>query len=512
MAKSPDFIIIGAGSSGAYLSYLLVNNGWKVRVIDQAENMASPFFLRPPILAAYLLNNPRFASTKNTADQTHLAGRSVPYFSSNLVGGLAEMNGAVCFAGHRLLYEKAFGDTLFASSAVVENLRAAGEGFSSEIYKSRRSAWNSPISEEFRGYFGGSNKNNTDFDLDIEGAGFIKNNANKFGRNTAARLFLNCFSSGLLDYQGSSKVRSLEIDGSRVKSILMADDSRLDVNGARVILCAGAIGSPEILLRSGVGEKESLKNAGVVQRVNLPGVGNNLRDHPNIRVPFFSRSFQRDSIGSRGIRRVFDVFSYLTGKASYLSSSGASSAFSFFSDGGKDLNNLVRIQLVHFSLAQVQNRVSFKPDPNKNFSLSVSLVVPRSSGRVSLDKFSNVRVDPGYLDDADDVRNMIAGVDKARGFVEHVAKKDGESLQRNGDVPDKADNLSRNVSTGYHMIGSCSVGDDPGKYVCNRDLQVKGVDDLFVCDASVFPSHISTNTYFPCLMLADYLASIMRGR
>lgn len=504
MSQYVDYLIVGAGSTGVHLASNLAERGARVVIYDCASNLHSPFYLQSPLLAPYLLENSKYAKVLHTLAQSGLNERCTTLFSSQLIGGLAEMNGAVCFAGHEDVYKDAFSAVVEDYQAVVEQLRKIDNPFTEKLYKSRSYAWKSPISDEFQRYWGQGSNQNINFDQVLLGSGPLRNNRSGYGRYTALQRFRRHVRSGLIRLVDRSKVTALRVESGVVTGLIIEGSASIfNVEAKNIILCAGVIGTPEILLRSGIGDPEHLKKAGIEVKVELPGVGKNLSDHPNFRIPFWSSRYAKWSI-SNYKRNVIEVLKFAFGLGSQFGSSGASSAANLMVGADNDTSNIVRVQLVHFSLIKSGDRNTFAMDADNNFSLSISLLSPLSRGSVTLSKDQTLQVNPGYLSNPHDIENLASGFKSAVRFIRNIGgdlREDIEMLDKKNDIELF---LRCNVNTGYHMVGTCSIGDDQDKHVCNVDLGVKKIRNLYVCDASVFPSQISSNTYMPCLLLADY--------
>lgn len=506
ISQNMDYLIVGAGSTGVHLASTLAERGARVVIYDSASSHRSPFYLQPPLLAPFLLENTKYAKAFKTLAQSGLTERSTSLFSSRLIGGLAEMNGSVCFAGHKEIYKSAFSAVIEDYHAVVEQLLKIDNPYTEKIYKSRRYAWKTPISNEFLRYWGQGSESDVDFDQVLLGSGPLRNNRRGYGRYTALQRFRKHVRSGLIRLVDRSKVSALRVESGVVTGLLIEGSTCFsNIEAKKVILCAGVIGSPEILLRSGIGDPEDLTRVGIEVKVELPGVGKNLCDHPNFRIPFWSSRYAKWSI-SNYKRNVVEALKFSFGFASQFGSSGASSAANFMVGLDGDMSNIVRVQLVHFSLKKSGDRNTFAMDSESNFSLSISLLAPLSRGSVTLSRDQTLQVSPGYLSNPYDIENLACGFKRGVKFIRSI----GGLMREDIKMLDNKDSIElfirNNVNTGYHMVGTCSMGDDHGKYVCNADLSVKKMKNLYVCDASVFPSQISSNTYMPCLLLADYFA------
>ncbi|MCB4208494.1 GMC family oxidoreductase [Arthrobacter sp. UM1] len=269
-----------------------------------------------------------------------------------------------------------------------------------------------------------------------------------------------------------------------------------------VILSAGAIDSPKLLMLSGIGPAEHLKEHGVDVLVDSPGVGENLQDHPEgvimweAKLPMPETSTQWWEIG---------IFAPVDGKSDPDH------------EGRSDL--MMHYGSVPFDMHTVRQGY---PTSDNAFCLTPNVTHARSRGTVRLrscDFRDKPRVDPRYFTDegGHDMRTMIAGIRKAREIVAQDAMKEwaGEELFPGKDVQtdeELADYIRRTHNTVYHPAGTVRMGaaDDAGSPL-DPQLRVKGVSGLRVADASVFPEHTTVNPNITVMMVGEKCADLIRG-
>jgi choline dehydrogenase len=282
-------------------------------------------------------------------------------------------------------------------------------------------------------------------------------------------------------------VRGLLIDVGRCHGAeYTVDGERRTVRAEReVVLCAGVIGSPHLLMLSGVGPADHLRDKGVAVQAELPGVGANLQDHPITCVSYGAK--QVCAPGSR--------------EAVILARSAE--------DRDPDL------QLAFVSAAM-------KPlwtGADAGFSVLVSLTRPDSRGSVRLnsaDPADQPLIDPAYFSAAADLDRMVTGLRLARRVACADALSDwrgDELLPGPGTESDDAcrDFVLATSATYYHPAGTCRIGEDR-EAVVDADLRVRGVEGLRVVDASVMPSVVSANINAAVLGIAERAAHLISGR
>jgi choline dehydrogenase len=285
--------------------------------------------------------------------------------------------------------------------------------------------------------------------------------------------------------------------GATVHRLVMADTTcrgvEYDLAGrlftataaAEVVLTAGAIGSPELLLRSGIGPAGHLAAVGVDITADLPGVGSNLQDHPKSQVAYSSPGPVRSGVYAR--------------KPHVLMSSTTPS--------------LPDLQLIFIELP-VHPR--WLPGPEDGFSVIYSLMLPASSGTVRLagpGPHTPPLIDPGYLTDPGDIERMLSGLSAARDIAAAPALapfRDKALHPAAADDTNLRGYLRETVTSYFHPVGSCALGTGPDTVV-DPQLRVHGVDRLRVADASVFPSLVSGNTNATVLAVAERAADLVIG-
>lgn len=264
----------------------------------------------------------------------------------------------------------------------------------------------------------------------------------------------------------------------------------------RIVLCAGTIGSPAVLLRSGVGPQAELERHHIETVVDLPAVGQHLQDHIwcpvtiSSKEPLILDNFQNH------------VETHLL----------AQSSFSRAIDGPRD------IQIMQANICVSTDQIASGEHKRSGFTLVPVFLYARSSGTVSLSSaspLSNPVIDPRYLSDPHDMVVLMEAVTLALEVVQQPAMQDvcGEVLQPCEQVKhphDLKEFITANANTLYHPVGTCRMGHgDPTHDVVDPTLSVLGVEGLSVADASVMPSLVGANTNATCAMTGEKAAQIL---
>jgi choline dehydrogenase-like flavoprotein len=280
-----------------------------------------------------------------------------------------------------------------------------------------------------------------------------------------------------------------------------------------VILASGAFQSPQLLMLSGVGDTASLQQHGIASVHNLPGVGQNLQDHPDFVFGFSSNEPFFAGLSFPGIVRIVKaIFQYRRERRGPMTSNVAETGG--FLKTRPDLA-VPDIQL-HFCTAMVSDH-GRKPRFGTGFSCHVCVLRPKSRGSVWLDRADPMAapaIDPNFFGEDEDLETMIAGFKMTRRLLDAPALK---ALQT-GDVftggvttdDDIRKVLRERVDTVYHPVGTCKMGNDR-MAVVDPALKVHGLQGLRVVDASSMPYVTNGNIYAPVMMVAEKAADLILG-
>lgn len=286
--------------------------------------------------------------------------------------------------------------------------------------------------------------------------------------------------------------------------------------GGEVLLAAGAFGSPKLLMLSGIGPAEHLRRIDIPVRVNLRGVGQNLQDHCGSPLVLRGNSraygyFRQD----RGWRLAWNLLEYGLFRRGRLTTVGGE-ATSFHVAGEPSSQATVQIYCVP-TIAYANTAADAVPAVD-GIKLHVTLLRPQARGSFSLrssDPAVPPLVDPNYLGDPGDLRQLIEGLRIARELADAAPLRQalkhellpGAAAQDDAAL---ADYIRATVRTDWHPVGTCRMGrsGDPMSVV-GETLQVLGVQGVRVIDASVMPNIVSANTNAPTMALADRGMSLM---
>ena len=275
-----------------------------------------------------------------------------------------------------------------------------------------------------------------------------------------------------------------------------------------VILCAGAIGSPQLLQLSGIGAAEELRDIGVTPRHDLPGVGRNLQDHPFVTV-LWEVSDQNTLYGADKLKPLAE---WVLRRSGPLSSTVAEVVAFHRTRPGLAAADIQ----FHMGAAYFEDHGAETYDGHC-MAIGPVLVSPKARGRVWLrspDPGDKPRILTNSLSEPDDIASLIAGVQLAREIAAEAPLKEivVKELKPGPAAVDSADieaDLRRRLMLIYHPVGTCRMSDTAHDAVVDSRLRVHGLDALRVVDASIMPTIVGGNTHAPTVMIAERAADLI---
>ena len=478
MTLAADIAVVGGGSAGAVIAARLAEADVDVVLIEAGPDYGPH---GTPGWPADLVDATTLALSH---DWGYGDGRWT-WERARVLGGCSSHNGAIAAVGHRVDYD-AWGlpgwtadDVAPLFRTVVENMRVRVYG-QDEVVPFHRHCLEAAEALGWRMIS----------DLcDLDGNdGFGLESVNVVGRtrwNTAFAYLDPVRDRPNLRIVDRALVDRIAERPDRVEIHAIRDGQPLTVHAGRVVLSAGAYGTPAILQRSGVGDPERLRAVGVDPALDLPGVGANLHDHPLVLVDrAIGADLQADIDAAK--ERGFLPEEQTLGKA--VSSQAADGIFDLH------LFPVLAADQTH----EMHGRVA----------VVVSCVTPQSRGRVdivSTDPEAHPAIDHDYLGDAagHDVAVLRDGIAMANALLDHPAVADHVGAAVTDLTTDAA--IRANVAHYYHPVGTAKMGEGPDA-VCDARGRVHGLDRVVVGDASLFPQIMRGNTNLPAIMTGERIA------
>jgi choline dehydrogenase len=527
-----DYVIVGAGSAGCVLAARLTEDpALRVLLVEAGPHDRS-WRIAMPAAVGSLLSSDRFNWNYVSDPEPFLDGRRLAHPRGRVLGGSSSINGMVYIRGHARDYDG------WARAGL------AGWGYAEVLPYFKRAEQHVDGADAYHGGAGPLSVHAPDlraaplaaafieaaleagygFSADVngerqEGFGRIDRTTTRSGRRSSvARAYLEpALGRPNLEVLTGALVHRILIEGDTAAGVEYSQGSRLAYARAEgeVIISAGAINSPQLLQLSGIGDPGQLAAVGVTPRHELPAVGANLNDHPDIVVQH--RCAEAVSIfpANRGLGKVVAGLRWFAGLGGLASSN-------HFEAGGFIRS---RPGIEHPDLQLTFMPLAIKPGTIEDvgmhsFQVHIDLMRPRSLGFVrirSADPAAAPSICFNYLSDPQDRSDLRSAVRLTREILAQpaLARFRGEELNPGAAVSADADLdawLRRSVETCYHPVGTCRMGLVPSDSVVDAECRVHGVDGLRVVDASVMPAIVSGNTNAPTIMIAEKVSDLIRGK
>jgi choline dehydrogenase-like flavoprotein len=523
-----DYVIVGAGPAGCVLANRLSADPAATVLLLEAGGKDNYLWIHIPVGYLYCMGNPRTDWCFKTEAEAGLNGRALAYPRGKVLGGCSSINGMIYMRGQARDYDQwrqlgnvgwSWDDALPYFKRSEDNVRGADElhGAGGEWrVEEQRLSWE--ILDAFREAAAQVGIPKTDdFNRgNNEGCGYFQVNQKRGVRWNAAKAFLRpALKRPNLTVLTHAQARGVRLEGRRAAGVELWHDGEPSYVSARreVILAAGSIGSPQLLQLSGIGPAALLREHGIAVAHDLPGVGENLQDHLQVRLGY----------KVTGTRTLNEMVNRRLGKAgialqyAFLRRGPMTMAPSQLGAFAKSDPSRETPDLEYHVQPLTLDRFGEPLHPFPAFTASVCNLRPESRGTVRIaspDARAHPSIRPNYLATDGDRRTAAAAIRLTRRICAAPA------LQRfrpeefmPGIRAESDDELARAAgevgTTIFHPVGTCKMGQDPLAVVDER-LRVRGIGSLRVVDASIMPTITSGNTNSPTLMIAEKAADMIR--
>jgi len=481
-----DYVVIGAGSAGCVLAAELSRRqAGSVTIVEAGPSEKHPL-VSMPFGLVWLLGGKRDWAYRS-APLAAAGGRTIAIPRGRMVGGSGSINSMVWFRGRAADF-----DGWQVPGWSWAEVHPAFEAVETHLKPSRLQRAH-PLTEGLGPMFGA----NSDAipTPEYESAGVTANNIVGGRRNSSADAYLR--KALQVEILAGQEVDRLIWEGDRATGIRFADGTELKA-AKGVVLSAGSLGSPAILMRSGIGLQSHLKEIGIDQRVDAPEIGENLHDHPGVGIHFEAPATGYGLEFAQWPAWALAPFQYALTKSGRLASPTVEGS-AFFNARGDGGDPDVQSHFIPFYLDWHGRKYPLK----SGYFADICLCRPKSRGRLRLaskDPRQAPVIDLGLFQDESDLGTMTAGVERLRTLLE---KADFGSRRAPEAYPgptvkgtELKDHIRQHAGTAYHPVGTLRLGGP-----VSPRLKVHGTDNLWVADASVMPQVTSANTNAPSMMI-----------
>ena len=525
-----DYVIVGGGSSGCVLASRLSENPDVTVLLLEAGGRDSHPYIHMPVGFSRLTAGPRTWGF-STVPQKHANNREIPYAQGRVLGGGSSINAEVFTRGNPADYDR------WANSEGAE-----GWAFKDIQKYFIRSEGNSILSGDWHGTegpLGVSNIQdpqqmtrafvrscqelgipyNPDFNGPVqEGCGVYQVTVKNARRCSAAIGYLRpAMRRANLTVHTGTFVKRILFEGARAAGVEYAAGTNVQVARAstEVLLTAGAIGSPRLMMLSGVGPAAHLKEQGIDVVHDLPGVGENLNDHFGIDIVAELNGHYSLDKYQRLHWMMWAGIEYMLFRSGPVTSNVVEGGAFWYADMSKPVPDL---QFHFLAGAGAEEGVSSVPQGSSGITLNSYTLRPKARGTVRLrsaDPADPPLVDPNFLGHPDDLKTSVEGIKisvemfrqkSLQRYIRQVRFPD-DSVKSQKDYEDYARRYGR---TSYHPTCTCKMGTDE-MAVVDPQLCVHGLDGLRICDSSIMPSLVGSNTNAPTIMIGEKAADMIRG-
>ena len=530
--KHYDFIIVGGGSAGSVLAHRLSTHpSHEVLVLEAGRpDYIWDLFIHMPAALAYPIGNRFYDWGYRSDPEPFMGGRRVYHARGKLLGGSSSINGMIYIRGNPMDYEKWAQDPGMQSWDYAHCLpyfmRAETRSLGADPYH----GFSGPLMLEngpcknplFQAFFKATQEAGYPYTPDVngyqqEGFGPFDRNIQHGKRLSAARAYLHPARRARrnLKVQCWALTTRILFEGKRAIGVEYQQWGKTHrVYGKEILLCGGAINSPQLLQLSGVGEAEHLSSLGIPVVEHLPGVGKNLQDHLEVYIQYACKQPVSMYPALQWWNKPWIGLQWLFQKK------GAAATNHFEAGGFIRSNSEVQYPNLQFHFLPLAIRYDgSSPSQGHGYQVHVGPMNSNARGHVKI-KSNDPRVHPSllfnYLSTEQDRREWLEAVRLARFILNQPAFEEfnGGEISPGPNVQSDQEILSwvkKEGETALHPSCTCKMGKDPLAVVHPDSLKVHGLENLRVIDASVMPYITNGNLYSPVMMIAEKASDLILG-
>lgn len=524
-----DYIVVGGGSAGSVIASRLSEDTQTSVALLEAGGRGDSWVVKTPAAAVAMLPTSLNNYALQTVPQKGLNGRRGYQPRGKCLGGSSAINAMIYTRGHRSDYDHwaALGNRGWSydellpyfkkseNNAVLRNSFHGNEGPLSvsnlqsqnpfqQIFLNAAKEAGFPINEDFNG-------------AEQEGLGIYQVTHKNGERWSAARGYIHPYMGKRpnLNVQTGVQVERILFDGKRAIGVSYMQDGkqRLMYANKEIILCAGAFHSPQLLMVSGVGPKDQLSQFGIPLVHDLPGVGQNLQDHPDFIFGYSAKSLDLIGVSLGGaVKLAGEIIKYARSRKGLIATNFAEAGGFLKTDSSLHAPD---VQL-HFVVSLVDDHAR-KLHMAHGYSCHICVLRPKSRGQVTLASNSMKDaplIDPGFLTEAEDVETLVKGFKLTKQLMDapsFVKIRTKDVFTPNVKTDDDIRKIIRDrVDTVYHPVGTCKMGHD-AMAVVDQNLKVHGIEGLRVVDGSIMPTLVGGNTNAPIIAIAEKAADLIKS-
>jgi len=533
MTDSFDYVVIGAGSAGSVVAGRLAEmSNATVCVLEAGPPDRHPF-IHIPAAVVYTLSNATINWMYPTEPSWGTAGRSIVQSRGKTLGGSGAINGHVYTRGHASDFDtwRDMGNPGWGYRDVLPYFKRSERriGRGEDRYRGRKGPFiitdidePDPLCEAFMdGAEALGIPRNPDYNGAYQdGVAYVQRSIHQGRRVSPARAFLYpSLKRRTMDLRTDAQAHRILFEGRRAAGVCYRRGGKDEVVRARreIVLCSGAVASPQLLQVSGVGAPDLLRRIGVPLVQPLAGVGENLRDHYAARMVAGIRGLPTINERLLGLGLLKEIGKYLLSRKGALALTPTLVYCFWKSDERLPYGDLQ----VSFTPASYPAGVWSGLDRFPGATIACWQQRPKSAGYVrarSADAFEAPELQPNYLAEAEDRQAMVAAMRLGRRlmqsapFARYVEAElwPGPAAQSDDELLEHA---RRTGNTTYHPMGSCRMGpSERSDSVVDSQLRVHGLEGLRVADASIMPTMPAANINAAALMIGEKAADLILGR